>query len=128
MNIWMTGGGRVATLAPGPGDTLVVTTMFGRRVLVHPVGEYGKVLKLAEAFAVKMAPVPVTIKVLCLSLAEAQAMGFAPADMFNDMTPEQEAGMRQLVVATCTEAMRDSNDATVRADAYALLVSLGGIA
>lgn len=127
MNIWTTGamGGRVATMAPGPGDVLVLTCVNGRRVLMHPVGEYDHALKLAQAAAARMAPVPVTIRVMCLSVQEAQAMGLAPDGLFQDMTPEEDAQMRLIVVNTLHAVLRDCNEPQPRAEAMQLLRQMG---
>lgn len=72
-NIWTPGGGRVVALAPGPGDLFVLTTVASRKVLLHPVEQFGHVVKLAEAAAIRMAPVP---KLLC---TWAQARGEKPS-------------------------------------------------
>ncbi len=125
MNIWGPGGGRVATMAPGPGDVMVLTTAGGRRVLMHPVDQYDHAVKLAHAAVLRMAPVPVTLRVMCLSLAEAQAMGLAPVDLFPDMTPAQDADMRLIVVNTLHAVLRDCNEPQPRADALQLLRQMG---
>ncbi|MGX0876321.1 hypothetical protein ACSSV4_000998 [Roseovarius sp. MBR-154] len=128
-DLWGNGGNSVTALPPSPGDVLVVTTLFGRRVLVHPIHEYDRVLRIADAFARRLRHRhPVALKVLCLSLTEAQRMGLAPDGMFQDQTPEEEAQMRQLVVTTCLEVLRDSDDAKVRADAMRLVKELGVVA
>ena len=70
-NIWTPNGNRVAALAPGPGDLFVVTTMFGKRVFVQPIGNYDRAVKIAEAFARQMTQErPFTIKVLPMSFSE----------------------------------------------------------
>lgn len=124
-NIWTPGGGRVATMAPGPDDLFVVTTVSGRRALMHPVGLYDLALKQAQAAAIRMAPVPVTIKVLCVTLREAQAFGFAPDDLFEGQTPQEESEWRRLMVASLYDVLRNCNEAKPRADALALLKQLG---
>jgi hypothetical protein len=48
VNIWTPGGGRVVALAPGPGDLFVLTTVAGRKVLLHPVEQFGYAVKLAH--------------------------------------------------------------------------------
>lgn len=126
-NIWTpgSGGGRVATMAPGPDDVFVVTTVGGRRALIHPVGLYEHALELAQAAAIRMAPVPMTIRVMAVTLSEAQAFGFVSDDLFEDQTPGQEAEMRQLVVSTLWTVVRHSNEARPRADALRLLKEMG---
>lgn len=127
MNIWTPGavGGRVATMAPGPGDVMVLTTVGGKRVLMHTVEQYDHALKLAQAAALRMSPMPVTIRVMGLSLAEAQAMGLAPDDLFQDMTPEDDAQMRRIVVNTLHAVLRDCNEPQPRAEAMQLLRQMG---
>lgn len=127
MNIWTPGGGHVVALAPGPGDLFVLTTVAGRKVLLHPVEQFGYAVKLAEAAAIRMAPVPVTIKVLSLTLAEGQAFGLIPADLGKDETPEQEAETRQLVVKTLWKLVQHGSEAKVRSDAWRMLQELGEV-
>lgn len=126
-NIWTPGGGRVVALAPGPGDLFVVTTVSGRKVLLHPVEQFGHALKLAEAAAIRMAPVPVTIKVLSLTLTEGQAFGLIPSDLLKDETPEQEAETRQLVVKTLWQLVQNGSEQKVRSDAWRMLKELGEV-
>ena len=54
-------------------------------------------------------------------------MGFAPADLFRDQTPEEEAAMRQLAVNACKDVLHNSSDAAVRADAMKILTHLGAM-
>ncbi len=125
-DLWGKGGHRVATLAPSPGDVFVLTTLFGRRVFVQPVTEYEQAVRRAQAFVRRLVHAGhVTVKVICLTLPEAQAMGYAPDDLFQDQTPEAEAEMRQLAVSASMDALRNSPDATVRLDAMKLLNDLG---
>lgn len=121
------GGGRVATIAPGPDDLFVVTTIAGRKVLLQPIHHYQRALEVAQAFVKAQAPTAVTVKVFALSGAEAQAMGFLPADLLQDQTPEQEAEDRQLVVSTLWNVVMQSNEAKPREDALRLLKNLGEV-
>jgi hypothetical protein len=127
MNIWTSGGGRVATMAPGPDDVLVVTTVAGRRVSLHTVDDYGHALNVAEAAAVRMAPVPVTIKVFCLTLIEAQAFGLVPSDLCKNQTPKEEAETRELVVTTLWNLLQNGSEAKVRSQAWRMLKDLGEV-
>lgn len=119
------GGGRVVALSPGPDDLFVVTTVAGRKVSLHTVEQFGHALKLAEAAATRMAPVPLTIKVMSLTWAEAQRFGLIPSDLFKDETPEQQAEWRRQIVATLWGVVYNCNEAKPRADALALLKELG---
>lgn len=96
-------------------------------MLLHPVEQFGYVVKLAEAAAIRMAPVPITIKVLSLTLVEAQAFGLIPADLGKDETPEQEAETRQLVVKTLWQLVQNGSEAKVRSDAWRMLKELGEV-
>jgi hypothetical protein len=66
------------------------------------------------------------VKVLCLSLRELLAqMGTTPAEFFASMTPEEDTELRQLAIDACMNALRQSNEASVRADAMEALTALG---
>ena len=127
-DLWGASGNHVVALPPSPGDLFVVTTLAGKQVRLQPVTDYDAAVRLAQAFARRVVhPEPVTVKVFCLTLIEAQAMGFAPADLFADQTTEDAAAMRQAVVKACNDAVRNSPDAKVRADAMKLLTDLGAM-
>lgn len=125
MNIHTPGGGRVVALSPGPDDLFVVTTVAGSNVSLHTVEQFGHALKLAEAAAIRMAPVPVTIKVLSVTLREAQRFGLIPSDLGEDETFGDDAGRRQFVIRTLWDIVRNSNQAKPRADALDMLKELG---
>lgn len=125
-DLWGPGDNRVVALPPSPGDVFVITTVDGKRVLVHPVHEYDKAVRIAHAFTRRWrAEQPVTIKVLCLTLKEAQATGFAPADLFRNQTEQEEAEMRWLVTQTCMETLHQSPDVVARGEALKLLQDMG---
>ena len=126
-NIWSHNRNCVSTMAPAPDDLFVVTTLFGKRVFVQPIGDYEAALRVAQAFADHVQqPRPVVVKVLCLSHAEmTDAMGIDPAKLFEGQTPEQEAELRQIVVTACKTALLDSPQQIVRADAMQLLINMG---
>lgn len=50
-DLWTEGANRVVALPPSPGDLFVITTVAGKRVLVHPVHEYGKAVSIAKAYS-----------------------------------------------------------------------------
>lgn len=125
-DLWNEGDNRVVALPPSPGDLLVVTTVAGRRVLVYPIHEYARAVSTAHSFARRWrGRTPVIIKVLSLTVAEAQAMGLAPNDLYSEMTPEQERYMRQRVIRACMETLHQSPDAAARGEALKLLHDLG---
>ena len=127
MNIWTQPGNRVVALAPGHDDLFCITMLFGKIVFFEPVTAYEKALKIAEAFANHVQqPRPVSVKVLCLSGAEALTfLNMKASDLFQGQTPEEEEEMRQAAVAACKDALLKSPDATVRADALKLLTDMG---
>ncbi len=125
-DLWGHGENIVVALPPSRDDLFVLVTIEGQAALNWPVTDFKKAVRIAEAFARRIRPArPVTIKVFCLSFAEAQAMGFAPDDLFANQTPEEEAEIRQLCIENCIAALRESPDATVRADALKLLTEMG---
>lgn len=127
-DLWSAGANLVVALPPSPGDVFVVTTIEGRRVLIDTVDGYSRVLRIADAFVRRFrSDRPVTVKVLCLSLWEARAMGYVPASLFHDQTPCEGETVRRAVVNTCTDALRHSDDARVRAEALQLLNDLGAM-
>lgn len=123
---WAPGGGRVATIAPGPDDLFVVTTIGGRRALFQPIFEYDQALAVAQAFVKAQAPVPVTVKVLCVTATEAKAMGFVPA-VPEAPTPEEAAEAREVAVSTLWNVVRNGSDARARNDAWRMLKELGEV-
>ena len=126
--LWGSGGHQVVSLPPSLGDLFCVTTLLGKGVLVDPVTHYEGAVQRARAFAERLVhPEPVVIKVLCLTFTEAKAMGLAPADLFRDLSPEDEAAMRQQIIANCNDALRNCQDPRVRADALQLLTDLGAL-
>lgn len=127
-DLWGGGSGIVATLPPSPGDLLCMTTVQGRQVFLDPVTSFDAAVRRANAFARRVVhPEPLVVKVVCMSMAEALLMGLAPANLFSDQTPEDEATMRQAVVTACYDALRNCPDPKVRADALKLLTDIGAV-
>lgn len=127
-DLWGTGGNTVVALPPSRDDLFVLVTIEGKVALNWPITEFNKAVRIAEAFARRSRPAsPVTIKVLCLSCAEVQAMGFVAGDLFANETPEEEAEMRQACLQNCFAMLRESSDAAVRADALEILSELGAM-
>lgn len=121
-DLWGTRGHSVVTLAPSRDDLFVVTTVLGRTVFVQPITDYDNAVRRAQAFARRIVhPRPVVIKIFCLTLPEAQAMGFVPNGVF---AGADQAEMRLAMIAACNDAVRNSNDPTVRVDALNLLQHL----
>lgn len=125
-DLWGTGGNVVTVMPPSPGDLFVVTTMFGKASMVKPITDYDAAVRRAQAFTRRVRPVrPVVIKIFCVTFAEAVALGFIPADVFSDWTPEEHAEMRAAFITACKDALRTCNDPAVRADALKLLTDWG---
>lgn len=128
-DLWTTGGHRVASMEPGPGDLFVVTTIGGKRALVEPIVQYERAVRIADAFARRLRHErPVTIRVLPMSAEELLAhMGLSREQLARGSTPEDDTADRKLVIDTCMAAIRDCPDPAVRADALGLLTSLGAM-
>lgn len=124
MNSWMSRS-RVVTTAPAPDDLFVVTMIGGRRVTLRPIDEYDQAVEQAREALRAVNPARATVKVLCLTAREAQTMGFLPADLFQNQTPEQDAQDRQLVITTCLNLVQRSNDYRIRTEALGMLKQLG---
>lgn len=125
-DLWGPGDNCVVALPPSPGDVFVVTTLFGQRVAVDPIHRYERAVIIAHAFTRRYRGAPaITIKVLCLTLSEAQAMGLVPDDLFRNQTPQEEADMRRLTVHACMETLHQSPDVVARGEALKLLKDMG---
>lgn len=112
---------RVVTAEPGPRDVCVVTFIEGVRAAINLVTEYEQARAKAIAFA-KETKRPVKL----LPVTARELMGFMhvkPSELFGPSADDAE--MRQLVVSTCREALRECNDASVRREAFDLLVNMG---
>lgn len=72
-------------------------------------------------------PQPVTVKVLCVTLGEAQRFGFLPTGTLPPQTPDEEAEARRFIISNLWRIVRNSNEAKPRADALDLLKQLGAI-
>lgn len=126
-DLWGPGDNRVVALPPSPGDLFAVTTVGGKLVLFHPINEFDKAVGSANAFCRRYRGKPVTIKVFSLTLQEAQAMGYLPANLSQNQTPEQRAEARRFVVDNLWRIIRTCNEPEPRAEALDLLRSMGEI-
>lgn len=127
-DLWGTGSNTVAVLPPNKGDLFVVVMVQGRVALTWAVAEYERAVQVAQGFARKLRePQPVALKVLCLTMTEAEGLGIVPGNLFAGQTPRQAAEWRQVVIASMREVLRDCDDPKVRADALKLLTNLGAI-
>ena len=110
---------RVSLTVPGddPGTRTV------RHLPYQPVSDY----EAAVAWAVSMADqLAYPIHVVPLSYSDIRhTERFTPiCEAVAAMDDQQRGAMRQVVVTTCAEVMRDSDDWQVRADCYDILTQL----
>ena len=128
-DLWGTGGNQVVALAPTAGDVFVAIAVEGAAAVVWPVGDHDRAVKVAERFARRLRTAqPVTIKVMALTLREAQRFGFLPTGSIPAQSPDQDADARRFAVRTLWDIVRDSNEAKPRADALGLLREMGEMA
>ena len=79
-DLWGTGGNRVVVLPPTEGDVFVTIAIGGSAAVLWPVNEYDRAVEVAQRFTRRLRTAqPVTIKVLCVTLAEAQRFGSGAA-------------------------------------------------
>lgn len=124
-DLWSSGGNSVVALPPSPDDVFVITTLYGQAVKVQAIGDFAQAMAFAHSFNRHVRPTrPITVKILCLTLREAQAMRFVPDDLFHNLPPAEAAELRQLVIDTCRDTLCHCADAAVRADALQLLINM----
>lgn len=125
-DLWGQGGNVVAVLPPSPGDLFVLVTVDGKIALNWPITEHERAVQVAQAFTRRLrGDSAITIKVLSVTLREAQAWGYAPRDLFAEQTPEEEAEWRQLARDACYDLLHYGTDPRVRADAMEMLRGMG---
>lgn len=118
--------GRVATLAPGHGD-IVVLTLLGDRVLAYePVTQYDLAVRRANKLAQTRSARPFTVKVMALSGAEARKL-LGISKGLAHLAPHEHAELREQIRANCIEALGSCRDPNVMADAYDVLRWLGAV-
>lgn len=127
-DLWGTGGNRVVMLPPTEGDLFVAIAVGGSAAVLWPVEEYDRAVEVTQRFTrrLRMAQ-PVTVKVLCVTLGEAQRFGFLPTGTLPPQTPEEDAEARQFIVSNLWRIVRNSNEAKPRADALDMLKQLGEV-
>lgn len=127
-DLWGDGGNVIHTLPPSRDDLFVVVTIEGKVAMFEPVTEFQRMVQVAETLVRRVRlPRPITVKVIALGGHEAQALGLLPDKLFADLNPEQETEWRQRTIDTCIGVVRDSPDPITRADALALLQSVGAL-
>lgn len=128
MPIIQSGRNRVAADDPEPADTHVQVVWFGpatedgqrRKVfegLVEPVENYEAVVAWAVEMASQMVYPLYVVPMTGVDVLRTDEVRDAVADL----TDQQRGKLRQLMVTTLANVMRDCDDPAVRADAYEVL-------
>ncbi|HYU94533.1 MAG TPA: hypothetical protein VE989_00010 [Sphingomicrobium sp.] len=110
---------RVTTISPGKLDLFVVTLIDGRRAYIDPVTNYDVALARADLFLEEHRS---QIKVLPMTGPEVRNL--LGIKLPNHPEP-MDADVRQQIVRTLTQVVRESSDPDARADAIALLADMG---
>lgn len=114
---------RTVTAEPLQTDHVVVTLVDGRRASVQPAHHYERVRDAAQNVAKETG---CRVKVLPMTIIELMNfMGVDAAAFAANLTEAEEAGLRRATVTACKEALREADDASVRKEAYDLLVGMG---
>jgi hypothetical protein len=110
---------RLTTIRPGKLDLFAVTFIDGRRATIDPITEYDAALAKAEAF---LRDHRCQIKVLPMTGPEARTfLGISLPDHPQPM----DADVRQQMIATLKQIVRESSDPDARTDAFDLLNEMG---
>ena len=133
MAIIQTRRNQVIAREPEPDDILVRISLIGpaddgihlqpRHLWYEPIAHYQSAVEWAVSMADKMA---YPIHVVTLNYRDVRNTGrFGPiCAAVASMTDQERGEMRQAVIATCAEIMRDCPIQQVREDAYDVLVEL----
>lgn len=127
-DLWGMGDNRLVSLPPDRDDLFVVSTVAGNLMRHGPVTEYQNEIRHWGALLRRVrGDRPLVVKVFCVTLAEAQAWGFAPKDLFTDLTPEEEHQWDREVYATCIDLLHKGTDPKSRETAMDLLRGMGAL-
>jgi hypothetical protein len=113
---------RLTTVAPGKLDLFAITFVDGKRATIDPITNYDAALARARAFHREH---QCQIKVLPMTGPEARNL--LGIDLPDHPQPV-DATVRQQMVGTLRQMVRESSDADARADALAMLTDMGGVA
>ncbi|MEZ0002917.1 hypothetical protein [Sinorhizobium fredii] len=109
----------VAALEPEPQDRWVKTVIGTRCLTVQHIGQYQQAVdwavRMADQFDPPLHIVPFDVNDLVKLNRNRLERGLAL------LTPDEQHRLRQDVVNTCVEVMRDCDDPSVRNDAYDVL-------
>jgi hypothetical protein len=109
----------VTAVAPGKLDLFVLTLVDGKRAAIDPIMDYDAALARARAFHRDH---PCQIKVLPVTGTEL----FNMLGITRPQRPQpMDADLYRLMVDRLKEVVRDSADPDARADALALLTTMG---
>ena len=131
MPVFKTNTNRVVADDPEPGDAFVQVAWFGPpqdglhlkqfHTRPQPIEEYQACIDWAVSMADQMA-YPLYVVPMTFDRA-------LPADrlqrMVDSLNDQERAELRKLVVTTCAEVMRDSDDIDIREEAFAVLARMG---
>lgn len=110
---------RATTISPGKLDLFAVTFVDGKRATIDPIADYEAALTKAEAF---LREHRCQIKVLPMTGEEVRnLLGIRLPDHPEPM----DAAVRQLIIDTLMQVVRESSDRDARADAVGLLTEMG---
>ncbi len=110
---------RVTTISPGKLDLFVVTFIDGKRATLEPIMEYDAALARAHTFHRDR---KCQVKVLPMTGTEVLNMlGISRPDHPEPM----EDALRQKMIDTLTQIVRESSDPDARTDALDLLADMG---
>ncbi|MFC3162445.1 hypothetical protein [Ciceribacter thiooxidans] len=120
------GGGMVAAYEPEPQDRWVKTLIRASDnmhcLTVQRISQYQQAVawavSMADQFAMPLEIVPFDVNDLVKLNRQRLERGLAL------LTPDEQHGLRQDVVSTCIQVMRDCDDPSVRSDAYDVLVQM----
>jgi hypothetical protein len=122
--------GRVVAEEPQPGDEFAQVVWFGptqdglhSKIFegpIEPIERYDALVAAAKELAAQM-----SYSLYIVPMTGAQALRTERMnDAVANLTDQQRGELRQEVVATLINVMRDSNDPVVRADAHSILLDM----
>lgn len=110
---------RVTTIRPGKLDLFALTFIDGKRATIDPITDYEAALAKAEAF---LREHRCQIKVLPMTGTEVRnLLGISLPDHPEPM----DAAVRQQMIDTLKQVVRESGDPDARGDALGLLADMG---
>jgi hypothetical protein len=125
MAVYHTKRNMVAAYEPEPQDRWVKTVIGTRCLLVQHIDQYQQAVDWAVSMADQFDPplhiLPFDVNDMVKLNRHRLERGLA------SITPEERHQLRQAVVATCAEIMRDCDDPAIRAEAHEVLVKMRAV-